>query len=136
MDYLLNRYKPVAPFLQLVNNSRKSLNNVLPWISNLNISPVVKQNDLLTLFPLQSVPDNLFNNSFGRSTLVVVRSRSTSANVPEYHKISHLFQLLIHAGCVYAKRRSVIARMKTSSGHDQILRLPDVSLKVCGWHLG
>jgi len=52
MDYLLNRYKPVAPFLQLLNNSRKSLNNVLPWISNLNISPVVKQNDLLTLSPL------------------------------------------------------------------------------------
>ncbi len=72
MDYLLTRYKPVAPFLQLANNLRKSLNNVLPRISNLNISPLVKQNDVLMLFPLQRFSDNLFNNSFGRGTLVVI----------------------------------------------------------------
>ena len=78
MDYLLKRYKPVAPFLQLVNDFGKSLNNVLPWISNLNISPVVKPNDLLTLLPLQSVSDNLFNNRFGRSILLVI----LSTNVP------------------------------------------------------
>ncbi len=136
MNYLLNRYKPVAPFLQLINNSRKSLNNVLPWVTNLNISPVVKQNNLLTLFPFQSVSDNLFNDSFGRSTLVVVRSLSTSTNVPEHNEISHVFQLLIHARCVHAKWRSVIARLKTSSVHDQILRMADVSLKVFDWHFG
>ena len=132
MDYLLNRYKPVASFLQLANNLRKSLNNVLPWISNLNIPPVVKQNDVLMLFPLQSFSDNLFNNSFGRSTLVVIRR----TNVPEHHEVSHVFQLLIHARCVAVIWRSVIARMKTCSAHDQILRMPDVSLKVYGWHFG
>jgi hypothetical protein len=62
MDYLLKRYKPVALFLQLLNNFRKSLNNVLPRISNLNISPVVKQNNSLMLSLLQNLSDNLFNN--------------------------------------------------------------------------
>ncbi len=79
MDYLLNRYKPVAPSLQFPDNLRQSLNNVLPWISNLNISPVVKQNDVLMLFPLQSVCDNVFNNRFGRSALVPI---SSTTNVP------------------------------------------------------
>src|SRR4029077_5683501 len=78
MDHLLNRYKPVAPFLQLANNLRKSLNNVLSWISNLNISPVVKENDVLMLFPLQSFSDNFFNNRFGRITPIPI----PSTNVP------------------------------------------------------
>ena len=79
MGYLVNRYKPVAPSLQFPDNLRQSLNNVLPWISNLNISPVVKQNDVLTLFRLQSFSDNVFNNRFGRSALIPIPG---TTNVP------------------------------------------------------
>src|SRR5437879_9212768 len=105
MGYLLNRYKPVALFLQLPDNLRQSLNNVLPWISNLNISPVVEQNDVLMLFPLQSSSDNLFNNKLGRSTLVII----LRTNIPSHHDVSHVFQLLIHAMCLAVKWRPSIA---------------------------